>query len=78
MQGGFISKRPEWVNPQKPELFAVEDPQEPGKDIAGGSFQVKAVRKSLPQAVPVKGSQVLQQLHVSPLHGLDIHTGATA
>lgn len=47
MQGGFIAKRREWVNDKKPDLFAIEDPQEPGKDIAGGSFQVHAVRPSL-------------------------------
>ena len=44
-QGGFIGKRPEWVNQQKPDLFAIEDPQEPGKDVAGGSFQVREVRQ---------------------------------
>jgi len=42
-RGGFI-KKGAWHRPQKPWLLAVEDPQEPGKDICGGSFNVQKVQ----------------------------------
>lgn len=42
-QGGFINKRPEWRDRKKPNALAVEDPQEPGKDIAAGTFRIPEV-----------------------------------
>ena len=43
MQGGFIAKPQQWVNEQRPFLLAVEDPQDPGRDIAAGSYEVRKV-----------------------------------
>ncbi|KAL4528093.1 hypothetical protein Ndes2437B_g00206 [Nannochloris sp. 'desiccata'] len=42
-QGGFV-KKGKWKQARKPWLLAVEDPQEPGKDICAGSFNIDYVR----------------------------------
>jgi len=42
-QGGFV-KKGKWKQARKPWLLAVEDPQEPGKDICTGSFNINYVR----------------------------------
>ena len=44
MQGGFKPKDEEWKQAARPQLLAVEDPQEAGRDIGSGSFNIKAVR----------------------------------
>lgn len=41
-QGGFV-KKGRWKHPRKPLLLAVEDPQEPGKDICSGSYNIGLV-----------------------------------
>jgi hypothetical protein len=45
--GGIIDKRPRWVKARQPELLAVEDPQQPGRDIASGSFNITGVQEAL-------------------------------
>ena len=42
--GGLCGKIGLWRNPRKPWLLAVEDPQQPGKDIGGASFAIADVR----------------------------------
>jgi DNA polymerase sigma len=42
-QGGFV-KKGKWKQARRPWLLAVEDPQEPGKDICSGSFNINYVR----------------------------------
>ncbi len=44
VQGGFKPKHEEWKQAARPQLLAVEDPQEAGRDIGSGSFNIKAVR----------------------------------
>eukprot|EP00775_Hariotina_reticulata_P002545 gene2545-2848_t len=44
--GGIIDKRPSWVKVQKPGLLAVEDPQQAGRDIASGSYNVTGVQEA--------------------------------
>lgn len=39
--GGVCSKLRPWRHSKKPWLLAVEDPQEMGKDIGSGSFQIR-------------------------------------
>ena len=48
-QGGFV-KKGRWKQPRKPMLLAVEDPQEPGKDICSGSYNIHIVRDELAAA----------------------------
>ena len=43
MQGGVIRKPGAWHDHKKCWLLAVEDPQEVGKDIGCGSFNIKQV-----------------------------------
>lgn len=42
--GGFGPKLADWFKPDRPAALAVEDPQEAGKDIGSGSFNIDAVR----------------------------------
>ena len=44
LQGGVIKKKSQWRVRFKPYLLAVEDPQQPGRDIAAGTFNVQRVR----------------------------------
>lgn len=39
-----MTKKKPWKQPHRPWLLAVEDPQEAGKDIGSGSFNVRAAR----------------------------------
>jgi hypothetical protein len=41
---GGVAKKGPWRQPKRPWLLAVEDPQEPGKDIGSGSFNIREVR----------------------------------
>ena len=43
VQGGFKPKNEEWKQAARPQLLAIEDPQEAGRDIGSGSFNIKAV-----------------------------------
>lgn len=43
-QGGFIKKTPSWIDRDKPFLLAIEDPQEPGRDIGKSSHNISAVK----------------------------------
>ncbi|KAK9827438.1 hypothetical protein WJX74_002466 [Apatococcus lobatus] len=49
--GGFINKRPEWRDGKKPNALAVEDPQEPGKDVAAGTFRIPEIKEVFKQAL---------------------------
>lgn len=42
--GGLCNKIAAWRNERKPWLLAVEDPQQPGKDIGYGSFAIADIR----------------------------------
>ena len=43
LQGGVVEKG-RWRQPKKPWLLAVEDPQDPGREICGGSFQIQEIK----------------------------------
>jgi len=43
LQGGVVDKG-KWRQPKKPWLLAVEDPQDPGREICGGSFQIQEIK----------------------------------
>jgi DNA polymerase sigma len=47
--GGLVPKG-RWAVGGKPWLLAVEDPQEPGKDVGSGSYQAVAVRAAFADA----------------------------
>ena len=50
-KGGVRPKPASWVLPEKPRyLLSVEDPQEQGKDIGSGTFNVMAVRECFSRA----------------------------
>ena len=50
-KGGVRPKPASWVLPDKPRyLLSVEDPQEQGKDIGSGTFNVMAVRECFSRA----------------------------
>ena len=50
-KGGVRPKPAAWVLPDKPRyLLSVEDPQEQGKDIGSGTFNVMAVRECFSRA----------------------------
>ena len=44
MQGGIIEKKDDWIQSSRRWLLAVEDPQQLGKDIGSGSFNINDVR----------------------------------
>ena len=46
--GGVCLKVKAWRRPTKPWLLAVEDPQEMGKDIGGGSYNIRGERSGQP------------------------------
>ena len=48
--GGIVAKQKAWKQPQRPWLLAVEDPQEAGKDIGSGSFNMRATRAAFTTA----------------------------
>ncbi|KAL4428251.1 hypothetical protein ABPG75_002340 [Micractinium tetrahymenae] len=48
--GGVCSKLKTWRHPKKPWLLAVEDPQEMGKDIGSGSYEIRAIKESFAEA----------------------------
>lgn len=50
LHGGFMQKPASWRNDQKPWLLAVEDPQDPGRDIAAGSFEISRVFRAFADA----------------------------
>eukprot|EP00884_Botryococcus_braunii_P007183 jgi/Botrbrau1/16466/Bobra.0142s0060.2 len=43
-RGGFMMKEESWRNRERAFALAIEDPQEPGRDIAGGSYRIADVR----------------------------------
>ena len=47
IQGGIIRKKAQWRVKFKAYLLAVEDPSQPGKDIAAGTYNISAVRALL-------------------------------
>ena len=61
VQGGFIQKPAQWIKADKPWLLAVEDPQDPGRDMASGSH-------AMPQASAFERREPwsLQGLHWQP------------
>lgn len=42
-QGGFMQKLPAWNKGDQRCALAIEDPQEPGRDIAGGTHRIADV-----------------------------------
>ncbi|KAL0029353.1 hypothetical protein WJX77_001697 [Trebouxia sp. C0004] len=44
-QGGVVEKKREWKQAERPWLLAVEDPQQLGKDIGSGSFNIRNVQQ---------------------------------
>ena len=45
VQGGVVEKKREWKQAERPWLLAVEDPQQLGKDIGSGSFNIRNVQQ---------------------------------
>ncbi len=45
MQGGVVEKKREWKQAERPWLLAVEDPQQLGKDIGSGSYNIRNVQQ---------------------------------
>lgn len=43
LQGGVIRKKSQWRVRFKAHLLAIEDPEQPGKDISAGSFNIQRV-----------------------------------
>lgn len=50
--GGVVNKGG-WKQPNRPWLLAVEDPQEPGRDICVGSYNVRQVRAEFAMAAEI-------------------------
>lgn len=42
--GGGVVPKGKWVQPKKRWLLAVEDPQDPGREICGGSFEIRKIK----------------------------------
>lgn len=47
LQGGVVAKRPDWRQPNNSALLSVEDPQQPGRDIASPSVAAPLVQEQL-------------------------------
>ena len=45
VQGGVVEKKREWKQAERLWLLAVEDPQQLGKDIGSGSYNIRNVRQ---------------------------------
>ena len=45
LQGGVVEKKKEWKQADRPWLLAVEDPQQLGRDIGSGSFNIRNVQQ---------------------------------
>jgi non-canonical poly(A) RNA polymerase PAPD5/7 len=65
-RGGIVRKRGALLNRAKPWRLAIEDPQEPNKDIGGAIFNIDAVKRTfgnasvkLNSATPNDGEQAL-------------------
>lgn len=61
LQGGIVAKQPGWRLAAKPWLLAVEDPQQAGRDIAQGSYNIRNVLGTL--------ADTLHTLQVSTMCG---------
>ena len=44
VQGGVVMKKREWQQADRPWLLAVEDPQQLGKDIGAGTYNIRNVQ----------------------------------
>lgn len=48
--GGVVGKKKAWKQQHRSWLLAIEDPQEVGKDIGSGSFNMRATRATFANA----------------------------
>ena len=48
--GGVVAKKKAWKQQHRSWLLAIEDPQEVGKDIGSGSFNMRATRATFANA----------------------------
>lgn len=63
LQGGFMTKLKAWRQKKNLDLLAVEDPQQPGRDIGAGAFNILQV------PTPVRGvkwDEIKRHFYVIP------------
>lgn len=73
-RGGVVRKLKPWRQPRRPWLLAVEDPQEPGHDVASGSYLAREVRALL-AGVADRLGELLEDLEAQRGGGLDESDG---
>ena len=84
LQGGIIGKG-SWIQPSKPWLLAVEDPQDAGREICGGSFRITDVKNyfsatasSIAEACELESVAGTPNSSRMTRHGEDLHDSIIA